>query len=101
MKQTPKCLLPTALLILRDTASWFLQVTGDRNVPAGKVTLFTLDEAPTLGHYTGTELVDEGDTQPRPVGAQHSAPVCTQLVGRMSCDAAAPGWASCGVAATA
>lgn len=44
-------------------------MTGDRNVPAGKVTLFTLDEAPTLGHYTGTELVDEGDTQPRPVGA--------------------------------
>ena len=49
-------------------------MTGDRNVPAGKVTLFTLDEAPTLGHYTGTELVDEGDTQPRPVGAQRSGP---------------------------
>ena len=52
-------------------------MTGDRNVPAGKVTLFTLDEAPTLGHYTGTELVDEGDTQPRPVGAR--CPLCTEF----------------------
>ena len=45
------------------------QVTGDPNVPAGKVTLFTVDEPPTLGRYDGFEHNADGAAQPdRPVG---------------------------------
>lgn len=46
------------------------QVTGDQNVPARKVTLFTLDEPPTLGRWDGVEHTEDGAVQPTgPVGA--------------------------------
>ena len=47
-----------------------LQVTGDPNVPAGKVTLFTKDGPPTVGRFDGFQLDADGIAQPdRPMGA--------------------------------
>jgi len=46
------------------------KVTGDPNVPAGKVTLFTLDLTPTTGRYRGYEEGPHGNVLPdRPIVA--------------------------------
>lgn len=55
------------------------QVTGDQNVPAGKVTLFTVDEPPTLGRYTGFEQAEDGAAEPRPIGAFSASLVCHRV----------------------
>ncbi len=53
-----------------------LQVTGDPNVPASKVTLYTLDAAPTVGRYHGYEEDADGTILPdRPIGAAASPPI--------------------------
>lgn len=55
---------------------WLLQVTGDPNVPAGKVTLFTLDLTPTTGRYRGYEEGPHGNVLPdRPIGARLAFPL--------------------------
>lgn len=60
------------------------QVTGDQNVPAGKVTLFTLEGAPTLGSYDGFEHGPDGAPLPdRPIGAERNniyAFFCTSML---------------------
>lgn len=40
------------------------------------MTLFTLDEAPTLGRHTGIERAQDDDAEPRPIGMLHPQHIC-------------------------
>ncbi len=55
-------------------------MTGDSNVPAQKVTLFTLDTPPTVGRYQGYEQDSDGNTLPaRPMGATSRLLPCVSM----------------------